>query len=116
MVTDPCTPLLRRGRIRFEALRAMLGCWHEGGGAEPCGLLIGSIVADTVRIEYVRSTENAHPTPDRAYAISVEAQTAARRAARAEALAVVGAWHGHPVGAPVPGGAAEEGLLALQRV
>lgn len=64
---------------------------------ECCGLLIGS--GD--QIARVARARNLRPSPTR-YLIDPEDHFAAIRAARAEGLEVVGAYHSHPGAPPVP--------------
>jgi proteasome lid subunit RPN8/RPN11 len=65
---------------------------------ECCGLLIGTgrVVSRCVR------ARNDHVKAATRYLINPEDHFAAIRAARAEHLEVVGAYHSHPFSAPVP--------------
>lgn len=68
-----------------------------GAPNEQCGLLIGQPGA-VLRVHPARNTD-ASP---RRYTVDPADHFAALRAARAAGLAVIGAWHSHPAGAPVP--------------
>ena len=75
----------------------MLAHAREEAPRECCGLLIGrgTTVANSVR------ARNLDPKATR-YLIHPEDHFAAIRAARADGLDVVGAYHSHPTSAPVP--------------
>ncbi|MHC5009530.1 MAG: M67 family metallopeptidase [Planctomycetota bacterium] len=105
------TPL-SRAWITADALRVILDAQREAEDAEPCGLLFGRIDAPAARIRQAVALENVHETPDRAFAISDEAQLAAIEDARARGFELVGVWHGHLVGDVRPGRADREMLLA----
>lgn len=64
---------------------------------EACGLLL----AAGTTIVRLQATANVDPDPTR-YTIAPEEHFAALRAARRDGLEVVGAYHSHPAGAPVP--------------
>lgn len=68
-----------------------------GAPIERCGLLIGR-GASVVRAHPAR---NADRSPTR-YTIEPADHFAALRAARGDGLDVIGAWHSHPAGTPVP--------------
>lgn len=68
-----------------------------GAPIEQCGLLIGRS-GTVLRAHPARNTD-ASP---RRYTVDPVDHFAALRAARADGLAVIGAWHSHPAGAPVP--------------
>jgi proteasome lid subunit RPN8/RPN11 len=75
----------------------MLEHAREEAPRECCGLLVGK--ADTV-VRDVRARNLAEPATR--YFIDPEDHFAAIRAARAEGLEVVGAYHSHPSSAPLP--------------
>jgi proteasome lid subunit RPN8/RPN11 len=65
---------------------------------ECCGLLLGS----GARIVEVRPAANIHPDPRVRFEIDPAALIAAHRAARAGGREVLGYYHSHPAGHPVP--------------
>jgi [CysO sulfur-carrier protein]-S-L-cysteine hydrolase len=83
--------------IPADVVREMLGHAREEAPRECCGLLVGKL--DSV-VRSVR-TKNLDATATR-YLIDPEDHFAAIRAARAQGLEVVGAYHSHPTSAPVP--------------
>lgn len=66
--------------------------------AECCGLLLGH----NGRIEAAHAARNASDDPFRRFLVDPADHFAAIRQARAGGLAVIGAYHSHPVSAPVP--------------
>lgn len=68
-----------------------------GAPDEQCGLLMGG--PDVVLRAHPARNLDASP---RRYTVDPVDHFAALRAARAEGLAVVGAWHSHPAGPPIP--------------
>lgn len=64
---------------------------------ECCGLLVGA----GLRVTRLAAARNLAASPSR-YDIAPEDHFAALRSARAEGLAVVGAYHSHPSSPPVP--------------
>jgi proteasome lid subunit RPN8/RPN11 len=66
--------------------------------AEVCGLLFGA----AGRIEAIAACANVAANPARTFEIDPAALFAAHRRARAGGLAVVGHYHSHPSGLPVP--------------
>jgi proteasome lid subunit RPN8/RPN11 len=84
-------------RIARSALDAIVDHAREALPAECCGLLLG---ADASVTEAVR-TPNVSGNPKR-FTIDPAAHIAARKAARARGLAVVGFYHSHPHSPPVP--------------
>lgn len=75
----------------------MLAHAREEAPRESCGLLVGR---DNTVVRCVRA-RNLDSTATR-YLINPEDHFAAIRAARAEGVDVVGAYHSHPASAPVP--------------
>jgi proteasome lid subunit RPN8/RPN11 len=84
--------------IASELLEEILG--HAGAelGTEVCGLLLG---ADD-RITSVRPAANVAAEPTRAFEIDPTVLFAAHRAARGGGDAVIGHYHSHPGGDPLP--------------
>jgi|SRR5687767_3128781 len=83
--------------IPSDVVRDMLAHAREEAPRECCGLLVGK--GESV-VRSVRA-RNLDATATR-YLIDPEDHFAAIRAARVEGLEVVGAYHSHPVSAPVP--------------
>ena len=108
--------MIQRPRFQPDALAAILQAWRRAGDVECCGLLVGCRHAAAVRIVEAIEAPNVHPQPDRAFAIAPEVQAAAARAARVRSLEVLGAWHGHLQGPPVPGRADAENVMVQARV
>ena len=74
---------------------------EEAGKAAPfecCGLLLGS----AGRIERAVPAANVHPDPLRHFEIDPAALIAAHRACRAGGPELVGYYHSHPNGHPLP--------------
>ncbi|MET0589376.1 MAG: M67 family metallopeptidase [Novosphingobium sp.] len=65
---------------------------------ECCGLLMGT----GARIEEARAAANIDPEPHLRFEIAPAALIAAHREARAGGRAVLGYYHSHPAGHPVP--------------
>lgn len=65
--------------------------------AECCGILLGR-----KRIEQARPAANIAPEPLRHFEIEPAALIAAHRSARSGGLPVIGYYHSHPTGHPVP--------------
>jgi proteasome lid subunit RPN8/RPN11 len=83
--------------ISSEVVEDMLAHARDEAPRECCGLLTGT--GDTI-VRSVRA-RNLETRPTR-YLIDPEDHFAAIRAARAQGLEVVGAYHSHPSSAPVP--------------
>lgn len=80
----------------LAAMRAAAGAAHP---REACGILLG----EGARIATAREAANVHPAPETHFEIDPQALIDAHRAARAGAgPQVVGYFHSHPVGEPVP--------------
>lgn len=74
---------------------------EESAGAAPqecCGILMGS----GPRIDEALPAANVHPDPLQRFEIDPAALIAAHRAARAGGREVLGYYHSHPAGHPVP--------------
>ncbi|HVF93446.1 MAG TPA: Mov34/MPN/PAD-1 family protein [Sphingomonas sp.] len=67
---------------------------------EVCGLLLGT----EGRIDAAQSCNNVAADPARRFELDPAALIAAHRAARAGGAAIVGHYHSHPSGLPVPSG------------
>jgi proteasome lid subunit RPN8/RPN11 len=91
---------LRVTRVGFwgVALAAMTDHAARAAPHEACGLLLGA--GDTVR--EARPTANIAPDPARFFEIDPAALIAAHRAERAGGPTVLGFYHSHPSGDPVP--------------
>lgn len=68
---------------------------------EGCGLLLGQRQGATMNVTEALPARNTLASPQR-YEIEPEAVLAADRHARATGQELVGAWHSHPDGPPVP--------------
>lgn len=68
---------------------------------EGCGLLLGRREGAAAAVIEALPSDNSRASPDR-YEIEPEAVLDADRRARAAGLLLLGAWHSHPDGAPVP--------------
>lgn len=84
--------------ISSELLRRMLAQAVQSPEAEVCGLLLGA--GD--RIEAAEACANVATDPARAFEIDPMALFAAHRRARAGGAAVIGHYHSHPSGLPMP--------------
>ena len=80
--------------IREHALRA----YPE----ECCGLLLGEAVPDRERVEAVVPVENRHAEPRRGFELPPDAVACALAQERRGGQGVVGVYHSHPDGVPVP--------------
>ena len=83
--------------IRSGALKAILDHALQQVPIECCGLLVG---ADR-RIERAVPARNLLASPTR-YQVDPSDHFAAIRGTRSDGLVVVGAYHSHPLGPPVP--------------
>ena len=95
MTVDPDRPRLLT--ITAGVVDAMLQHARSELPNECCGLLIGA--AD--RVERVARARNLKASPTR-YLVDPVDHFAAIKRARADGLAVVGAYHSHPASPPVP--------------
>lgn len=92
------------GQLRDEAASA-----HP---EECCGILLGS----EARITGIQPARNVHPSPCSHFEIDPQTLIDAHRAAREGGPQVLGYYHSHPVGGPVPSAtdramAAHDGLV-----
>ena len=83
--------------IRSAVLDAILEHALQELPVECCGLLVGS----SLRIECAVRARNTVASPTR-YEVDPVGHFAAIRRARADGLRVVGAYHSHPKGPPIP--------------
>lgn len=83
--------------LREADATALVAMARAGAPCEVCGLLVGR-EGEVVRI-VPTANDAGRPTE---YAIPPEAHFAAIRAARAEGLEVIGAFHSHPASAAEP--------------
>lgn len=77
----------------------------EARAADPrecCGLLLGPVSGRGCRIDQAVPTPNVSPEPLIRFEIDPLALLAAHKAARAGGPQVLGYFHSHPVGHPVP--------------
>jgi proteasome lid subunit RPN8/RPN11 len=99
--------------IATDTLSALLAAEAASPAREICGLMFGS---DT-HIERVEATANVAPDPRRAFEIDPSALFAALRAMRQGGDRLIGHYHSHPGGSPIPSttdlAAAEPGKLWL---
>jgi predicted GIY-YIG superfamily endonuclease/proteasome lid subunit RPN8/RPN11 len=84
--------------ISAKALATMRAAAAAAHPHEACGLLLG----EGARITEARETRNVHPAPATHFEIDPQALIDAHRAARAGGPQVVGYYHSHPSGPPVP--------------
>ena len=84
--------------INAQALAAMRAAAAAAHPHEACGLLLG----EGGCITEARAASNVHPAPATHFEIDPQALIDAHRAARAGGSAVVGYYHSHPSGPPVP--------------
>ncbi|WP_034158626.1 Mov34/MPN/PAD-1 family protein [Sphingomonas sp. ERG5] len=84
--------------ISSTLLRRLLNAACASPDAEICGLLFGS----SERIEAAEAAINVAPDPARLFEIDPAALFAAHRAARAGGARMIGHYHSHPSGTPVP--------------
>lgn len=87
-------PALAMQRIREAAGTA----WPH----EACGLLEGQVAEDGVHVSQTLICANVHAEPRHRYTIDPEDFLHAEHAARDRGRSIVGTWHSHPNGAPVP--------------
>lgn len=84
--------------VTSQALAAMRAAADAAHPLEACGILLGT----RGQITEARLSRNIHPTPATHFEIEPEALIGAYRAARSGGPAVIGYFHSHPVGEPVP--------------
>lgn len=69
---------------------------------EACGLLQGETTESAVRVARIISCANVHAEPHHRYTIDPETFLHAEHAAQARGQSIVGVWHSHPNGEPIP--------------
>lgn len=84
--------------VTSQALTTMRAAAAAAHPHEVCGLLLG----EGARITAARVARNVHPTPATHFEIDPQALIDAHRAARAGGAQVLGYFHSHPTGDPVP--------------
>lgn len=84
--------------VTSEALAAMRAAAAAAHPQEACGLLLG----EGRRITEALETRNVHASPQTHFEIDPQALIDAHRAARSGGPQVLGYFHSHPVGEPVP--------------
>jgi len=105
---DPCLHLARGIIPTIER------AWARAAGMEPCGYLLGAAGCDeSPNVLEAVAGRNTHPQPEGAYQLEPEEQLRVAREARGRGLRVVGFWHGHLVGPPVPSRADLDGVAAF---
>lgn len=73
-----------------------------GAPKEVCGLMLGLHDGGAVRVHRVLAAENIAEQPETGYLIDPEFYLHAERQAAGEGRAVVGVYHSHPHGKPIP--------------
>ena len=84
--------------ISSELLQQLVSEAAVSPDVEVCGLLFGT----TGRIEAAEACANVAANTARAFEINPAALFAAHRRARSGGMAVIGHYHSHPTGLPVP--------------
>jgi proteasome lid subunit RPN8/RPN11 len=84
-------------RISLDVVKAVLAHAEEASPSECCGLLIGT--ADAIARAWPARNVASSPS---AYLVDPVDHFAAIRAAREAGMDVMGAYHSHPVSAPLP--------------
>lgn len=87
-----------RDEVTSKVEAAMLAHARAAHPREACGLLLGRGEA----VDAVTLSANVHPCPETHFEIDPQALVDAHRAARDGGPEVIGYWHSHPRGAPVP--------------
>ena len=84
--------------VTSELIATLVAQAAQAGDAECCGILLGQ----RDRIEQAMAAANVASDPSRHFEIDPAALVTAHRAARSGGPAVVGYYHSHPRGLPVP--------------
>lgn len=84
--------------VDAKATQALLTHAAQAHPHECCGLLLG----EGETITHVQPTANIHPEPETYFEIDPAALIAAHKAERAGGPQVIGYYHSHPSGDPVP--------------
>ncbi len=90
--------MVRDVAIATELLERLRAEADASADAEVCGLLFG----DGLRIKDARACRNVHPTPARRFEIDPPALLTAHREQRRGGPRLIGCYHSHPSGAPIP--------------
>ena len=98
--------------ITSSAMARLLDEAELAAGRECCGLLLGS----GARIDTIAAAENVAPDPALRFEIDPATLVAAHRAARAGGPEVLGYYHSHPTGHPLPSATDCEHLSGDSRV
>jgi proteasome lid subunit RPN8/RPN11 len=85
-------------KVTSGAIATLLKEAAKAAPLECCGLLLGSAGS----VEEVRPAANVAPEPARQFEIDPAALFAAHRAARAGGSELIGYYHSHPDGHPLP--------------
>lgn len=88
-------------RLAPERRDAIVAQSVEALPNEGCGLLLGRREGTVATVTEVLPARNTRASPQR-YEIEPEAVLAADRRARGAGQELIGAWHSHPDGQPVP--------------
>jgi desampylase len=94
-------PARLRIRLAAEHRGQIVRMCLEALPLEACGLLLGRREGATAEVTEILPAANTRASPDR-YEIAPEAVLAADRRARESGRLLLGAWHSHPGGPPVP--------------
>lgn len=89
-------------RISRASLDEILSAAAASPDAEICGLLLGQTTARGVVVASVRPCANVAADPRDSFEVDPAALIAVHRAARVGGLALIGHYHSHPGGKPVP--------------
>lgn len=90
--------------LRTALPRLAASAWPR----EACGLLVGRATADGVAVTGLAPSRNLAAEND-AFEIDTAMRLALQRRLRGRGEGVVGVWHSHPAGAPVPSARDAEG-------
>lgn len=85
-----------------SAYDAILAHADAGGDEEVCGILAGTREGDDARVEAVHRAENVAERPETRYLIDPEEQLELIEEIEAAGREVIGFYHSHPAGPPVP--------------
>jgi proteasome lid subunit RPN8/RPN11 len=90
-------------RVTAAARDAIVAHAREGAPEEVCGVLGGEDAADgDARVTAVERVANVASEPRNRYELDAEEQMAALDAVEGAGLSIVGFYHSHPRGPPVP--------------
>lgn len=88
--------------VTSGAIATLLDDSRRAAPAECCGLLLGPPPGQGARIVRAVAAANVHPDPYRHFEIDPAALIAAHRAERDGGLPLIGYYHSHPGGHPIP--------------